>query len=401
MAEITKNGVTAKTLQEYKAEMEQKYLEIDSAWNIDPESPDGLLIAAWSEQLANLDEEVVNAYHSVDPNAAMGQQLDRIAFFAGIRRQAESYSTDIVAFEGEPRIEVPAGTKIRHRITGTLWKTDSTVVTDTEGKASIGVTCTTAGPNGANPGTLTIIATPVARIRTVTNTTGASLGKAEESNNAFRYRRNESVALPGNNQIDNIEAALKNVPGVKQVKIYENLDDDPDENGVFGHSMAIFVDGGEHDDIVLAIATHKNPGCGLNRKNSFPNKISVDILTPKGQPVNITYFRPELVNVHLEVDIKSTSLTEVDKTVITNAIVDYSLVGFDETTGFSKNGFRIGESVAGGRLYTPVNYFVAADEYVSDMRLGARVDDISHKVLSLAFNQLGVFSKEHINITYV
>lgn len=401
MAEITKHGVTGKPLQEYKSEIEAAYLAIDSAWNIDPDSPDGLQIAAWSEQLANLDEEVVNAYHSVDPNAAMGQGLNRIAAFSGIRRQAESYSTDTVEFEGEPRIEVPAGTKIRHRITGTLWETDSAIITDTSGKASIGVTCTTPGANGANPGTLTIIATPVARIHSVTNTTGASLGKAEESNNAFRYRRNQSVALPGNNQIDNIDAALKNLPGVKQVKIYENVDDDPDENGVFGHSMAIFVDGGEHDDIVRTIATHKNPGCGLNRKNVFPHKVSVNTVTPKGQPVNITYFRPELVTVYVETDVKTSSLTEVDKATIANALVDYSLVGFDETTGFAKNGFRIGESVSSGRLYTPVNFFVAADEYVSDMRLGISANDISHKVLTLAFNQLGVFSRENIKITYV
>ncbi|EPK7771296.1 baseplate J/gp47 family protein [Klebsiella oxytoca] len=401
MAEITQHGVTGKTLQEYKSEMEAAYLAIDSAWNIDPDTPDGLQIAAWSEQLANLDEEVVNAYHSVDPNAAMGQALNRIAAFAGIRRQAESYSTDTVQFAGDPLIEVPAGTRVRHRITGTLWQTDSSVVTDTTGAATIGVTCTTPGANGANPGTLTIIATPVARIQSVTNTTGASLGKAEESNNAFRYRRNQSVALPGNNQIDNIDAALKNLPGVKQVKIYENVDDDPDENGVYGHSMAIFVDGGEHDDIVLAIATHKNPGCGLNKKNVFPNKISVDTVTPKGQPLNVTYFRPSLVTMYVEVDIKTASLTEEDKEKIADALVDYTLVGFDETTGFAKTGFRIGESIAAGRLYTPVNYFVAADEYVSDMRIGTSSGSVTQKVIQLKFNQLGVFSRDNVKVKYV
>ncbi|MBZ7262495.1 phage baseplate protein [Klebsiella oxytoca] len=401
MAEITQHGVTGKTLQEYKSEMEAAYLAIDSAWNIDPDTPDGLQIAAWSEQLANLDEEVVNAYHSVDPNAAMGQALNRIAAFAGIRRQAESYSTDTVQFAGDPLIEVPAGTRVRHRITGTLWQTDSSVVTDTTGAATIGVTCTTPGANGANPGTLTIIATPVARIQSVTNTTGASLGKAEESNNAFRYRRNQSVALPGNNQIDNIDAALKNLPGVKQVKIYENVDDDPDENGVYGHSMAIFVDGGEHDDIVLAIATHKNPGCGLNKKNVFPNKISMDTVTPKGQPLNVTYFRPSLVTMYVEVDIKTASLTEEDKEKIADALVDYTLVGFDETTGFAKTGFRIGESIAAGRLYTPVNYFVAADEYVSDMRIGTSSGSVTQKVIQLKFNQLGVFSRDNVKVKYV
>jgi uncharacterized phage protein gp47/JayE len=379
----------------------EKYLAIDSTWNIDPETPDGMAIAVWSELLANLDEEVVNSYHSVDPNSAIGQQLDRIAAFAGIQRQPESFSTDVVEFEGDGLIEVPAGTKVRHRVTGTLWATDTAVITDTSGRASVSVTCTSAGAQGANPGTLTIIATPVARIRSVTNTQGASLGKAEESNNAFRVRRNYSVALPGNNQIDNIKAALDNVTGVKQSLVHENVESETDEHGVYGHSMAIFIDGGETNDIVLAMATHKNPGCGLNRYNTFPNKISVDTFTPKGQPVNITFYRPEYVAIYVQVDIKTSTLGEDEKALIKAAIVDYTLVGFDETTGFAKQGFRIGEALAAGRLYTPTNYFVGGDDYVSNISIGTSESDITKSVIPVAFNQLGVFSVENIKINYV
>ncbi|MFP2164549.1 phage baseplate protein, partial [Enterobacter ludwigii] len=72
-------------------------------------------------------------------------------------------------------------------------------------------------------------------------------------------RRNYSVALPGNNQIDNMKAALDNVTGVKQTLVHENMENETDEHGVYGHSMAVFIDGGETDDIVLAMATHKNP----------------------------------------------------------------------------------------------------------------------------------------------
>jgi uncharacterized phage protein gp47/JayE len=401
MAEITKYGVTGKTLQEYKDEVSEKYLAIDSAWNIDPETPDGMAIAVWSELLANLDEEVVNSYHSVDPNSAIGQQLDRIAAFAGIQRQPESFSTDVVEFEGDGLIEVPAGTKVRHRVTGTVWSTDTVVITDTSGRASVSVTCTSAGAQGANPGTLTIIATPVARIRSVTNTQGASLGKAKESNNAFRVRRNYSVALPGNNQIDNIKAALDNVTGVKQSLVHENVESETDEHGVYGHSMAIFIDGGETNDIVLAMATHKNPGCGLNRYNTFPNKISVDTFTPKGQPVNITFYRPEYVAIYVQVDIKTSTLGEDEKALIKAAIVDYTLVGFDETTGFAKQGFRIGEALAAGRLYTPTNYFVGGDDYVSNISIGTSESDITKSVIPVTFNQLGVFSVENIKINYV
>jgi len=401
MAEITKYGVTGKTLQEYKDEVSEKYLAVDSAWNIDPETPDGMAIAIWSELLANLDEEVVNSYHAADPNSSIGQQLDRIAAFAGIQRQPESFSTDVVVFEGDGLIEVPAGTKVRHRVSGTLWTTDVTIITDSSGKGTVSVTCTTAGAQGANPGTLTIIATPVARIRSVTNTQGASLGKAEESDNAFRVRRNYSVALPGNNQIDNIKAALDNVTGVKQTLVHENVENETDEHGVYGHSMAIFIDGGETDDIVLAMATHKNPGCGLNRYNTFPNKISVDTFTPKGQPVNITFYRPEYVTIYVQVDIKTSTLGEDEKAAIKAAIVYYTLAGFDETSGFAKLGFKIGEALAAGRLYTPTNYFVGGNDYVSNISIGTSEGDINKSVIPVTFNQLGVFSAENITVNYV
>ncbi|MFP2164545.1 baseplate J/gp47 family protein [Enterobacter ludwigii] len=401
MAEITKHGATGTTLQEYKGMVTEKYLGIDPAWNTDPESPDGLAIAVWCELLANLDEEVIHAYHAADPNAAQGQQLDRIAAFAGLQRQPESFSTDVVEFEGDGLIEIPAGVTVRHRISGTLWATDASVITGTDGKASVSVTCTTPGPEGANPGTLTIIASPVPRIRTVTNRQGASLGKAEESDNAFRVRRNYSVALPGNNQIDNMKAALDNVTGVKQTLVHENVENETDEHGVYGHSMAVFIDGGETDDIVLAMATHKNPGCGLNRYNTFPNKISVDTFTPKGQPVNITFFRPEYVAIWVQVDIKTRALGEDDKAKIKAAIVDYTLVGFDETTGFAKQGFRIGEALAAGRLYTPANYFVGGEDYVSNISVGTAAGEVNRSVIPVRFNQLGVFSMENITINYV
>lgn len=67
MAEITKDGVTGTTLQEYKDEITEKYLAIDSGWNLSPETPDGMAIAIWAELFANLDEDVINAYHATDP----------------------------------------------------------------------------------------------------------------------------------------------------------------------------------------------------------------------------------------------------------------------------------------------------------------------------------------------
>ncbi|MFC0227394.1 baseplate J/gp47 family protein [Serratia aquatilis] len=401
MAEITKDGVTGTTLREYLDAMRQTYLGIDQGWDINPESPDGLAIAAWCEMLANLDEGVVAAYHAADPNAAMGRALENIAAFAGVKRRKASFSTAVVEFVGDGLIEVPANTLIRHRINDTLWATDSAVVTSLSGVAHVGVTCLAPGAQGANIGTLTRIATPVPGIRAVTNHEVASLGLDEEKDNAFRIRRSESVALPGNNQIDNMYAALVNVPGVKQVKIFENVESVPDEHGIYGHSMALFVDGGIPENIATTIATHKNPGCGLNRYNAIPNKVTLNTFTPNGQPFAATFFRPDYVSIFVRVEIATSTLTEDDKPKIKQAIVDYTLQGFDETAGFAKKGVRIGERLAAGRLYTPVNYFVAGHEYVAGITIGTAPGRVDKGVIDVAFNQLGVFDVGNIEVIYV
>lgn len=402
MAEITKDGATGTTLSEYKEEIESAYLEIDSSWDIDPSTPDGLAIAVWAEMLANLDEEVLNAYHSVDPNSAIGQQLDRIAMFAGITRQAATHSTASVTFSGENLIEVPAGTLVRHRITGTLWATDVAVITDTNGTATVNVTCQLEGAQTGNAGTLTNIASVVGGVTSVNNDSAASLGLDEETDYAFRVRRNDSVALPGNNQIDTIYSSLVNMDGVKQVRVYENPDSEPDENGVLGHSMAIFIDGADSDDIVTTIATNKNPGCGLNRyNNEIPNKNSIDTFTTVNQqPVNVTYFRPEYFSVYVRVNIVSSTLTDADGDDIKQAIVDYSLYGLTQTVGFAKQGFRIGETIAAGRIFTPVNKLVGSDDYVANISIGLSSDSINLTTIPTRFYELGVFDSENIEVSF-
>ncbi|EMB4322240.1 baseplate J/gp47 family protein [Pluralibacter gergoviae] len=400
MADINKFGATGTTLQEFLADMRQKYLAIDGDWNIEPESPDGLQIAAWCEVLANLDEAIIQAYQSVDPNSAIGQQLDRIAEYASIRRQRATFSTSLVTFTGTPLTAIPAGTQVKHRITGTLWATDNDVVTSSAGTVSVGVTCVSSGSQGANIGTLTKIATPIGGIISVTNGVVASMGLDEETDNAFRIRRTESVARLGSNMIDNIYAELVNVNGVKKIRILENVGDAPDENGIAGHSMAIFVDGGANEDIIAAISRKKNPGCGLNYKTNIPNKISVDTRTATGQPVNITFFRPEYVSVFVRIEVLIDAV-DFDESDLKKRMVDYSLKGFDETLGFSKHGFLIGEDIAAGRLYTPANYVVGGAQYVRTITVGTKSGAVDQNIIPIRFNQLGVFDAGNIEVVYV
>ena len=80
MAEITFNGYVIKTENQWYTEEQQRYLAIDSNWNLDPSTPDGLKLASDSEIWATLDELGLKAYNSKDPNKASGIELNTLYY---------------------------------------------------------------------------------------------------------------------------------------------------------------------------------------------------------------------------------------------------------------------------------------------------------------------------------
>ena len=94
MADITSTGYKIKTMTEWFDDLTNAYLDIDANWQLDPSTPDGLLIATLSEIYATLDELSQTSYNSKDPSKATGLQLDTLAYLTtGSPRQLGSFST--------------------------------------------------------------------------------------------------------------------------------------------------------------------------------------------------------------------------------------------------------------------------------------------------------------------
>jgi hypothetical protein len=234
----------------------------------------------------------------------------------------------------------------------------------------------------------------------VTNDDAASLGTARESNAEFRARRDRSVALPGSNQVDNTFARIANVDDVNQARIYENRTSSTDGNGVDPHSMAIFVDGGDTVEVAEAIARTKAPGCGLNADNTFPNKVQKDVETEQGSPLTVTFYRPELKTIYIEIELEgevSTSTVEAIK----QGIIDYASADYfgSGVTGFDRSGFSIGESVYASKLYTPVNRAIESDAAITSLLIGTDSGSVNQTQIDPGFNGLAVFDKDAISVT--
>lgn len=401
MAVIDSTGARVKTLNEYLDDIRAKYLAIDSAWNINTESPDGNAIEIWSELMANLDEAIIAAYQATDPQTAIDSQLDRIGEFSGITRQTATASTATVTFTGTDGTTIPQGTEVRNAETDTIWTTD-TAVTIASTTVTASVTCQDLGPETAAIGDLSVIATPVAGLSSVTNTQAASLGREKETNAAFRARRARSVSAPGTNQVDSIVGRVADVEGVKHVRVYENVTATADANGLDPHSMAIFVDGGAVEDVAGAIARKKSPGVGFNATNTYPNKVQVSTETEQLSPLDVTFYRPELSTIYVFVTVEG-NISSATVDMIKEFIVEYSngeLFG-DGSIGFDRVGFGIGQTLNAGKLFTPVNKAVSDSGAAQSIEISTDPNLINQQSVDPGFNGLVVLNKDNITVVTV
>lgn len=118
MAELTPNGYTLKTQNEWFDEEKALYLQIDPNWNLDPSTPDGLKLAHDAEIFSALDETLQQAYNARDPNKARGLDLDVVCSLTGVRRQQGTSSTVTLTLGGVAGTLVRANSRVESTTTG-------------------------------------------------------------------------------------------------------------------------------------------------------------------------------------------------------------------------------------------------------------------------------------------
>lgn len=400
MGEITTTGYNVKSQNDWFAEEQDLYLDIDSNWNIDPSTPDGLKIAHDSEVFSAMDETVQQAYNSKDPNKASGYDLDVISAITGTTRSEGTASTisDFV-LTGVVGKTIPAGTRFESTTTGYRFTLDQEWTIPASGSVSVGVTCTTLGEIEAEANTVTEIVDAVDGLVSATNPNPATTGTAEESDSSLRLKRATAVGRPGNNQVDSIYGELYAVDGVRKVKIYENDTSNTDTDGLPPHSVASIVDGGEDEDVAMALYIKKNPGVEFY---VAATEVSVVVTSPV-YPTNtktIKFSRPTYVDMVIEIVVKDDGTLPsqtVLEPLVQNAYVEYGegdLIPAD--VGFKITGFGIGESVPYSSLFTPINKVlgVYGNSYVESLTVNGTSGNID-----IAFNELSRWTTANVSVT--
>lgn len=405
MASLTPTGYVLTTQNEWFAQERQFYLDIDPLWNLDPSTPDGLKMAHDAEIFYALDETILQAYNSKDPNKARGIDLDIICELTGATRSPGSPSSVELDLSGTPGTIVPKGNTFESAATGSRWTTDQQVTLDALGAATVNATCTIAGPTQADATTISRVIDVVGGLASVTNPDPATPGTDQQSDSELRVTRAAAVGRPGNNQIDSMLGELFAVSGVRRVKVYENDTNsaavDPVDNpyGLPAHSIAPIIDGGTDEAVALAIYLKKNPGALLDQPGT-PFEV---LVTSPQYPTNqklIRASRPIYVDMTIAVEVTDdgTLPAGVDQEII-EAFLEFAngdLVPAD--VGFKITGFDIGESVPYSTMFTPINKVIGAygNSYVSSLTLNGGTSNVS-----IDFNELSRWTSANITVTVV
>jgi len=338
--EFTTDGVSADTFQDVFDELVTGFQTIyGNEINLDPDTPDGQRIALLTQKIHDIQDFGIWLYNQSDPDTATGDSLIRQLKLSGIYLLTGDYSQAQLTVIASKSCILPINWTVQDTL-GQNWVTLYEYAL-TAGSNSVTVFSEVEGAIEAAIGTITTPVTIIIGVSSVSNPAIAITGRAEETEEEIRIRRNKSLESSATSTVGGLYSALGLVYNVSDINIIENETNTYDStNALDAHSIWIILTGGDSGDIAEAIAKNISAGCGL--KGSETGLYTEEIILPDGSILD--YIHEE------KFDYSSAN----DLHVRLNATKTNPLVSVDEDgikTALVAESFRIGENAQAGKLY--------------------------------------------------
>ncbi|PHS61059.1 MAG: hypothetical protein COB09_19110 [Thalassobium sp.] len=368
---INADGLQVKTATEILADLTAAYKNIyGNDINVEQNSPDGQNIGIITQMNVDLREILTMINAGFDPDQAVGVVLDQRVTINNITRKGGTYtiqSIDLVITETVTLAGLDADFNNADGVGYTIADDagNEWILIDTEtfiaGAYSRNFRARKVGQVETVIGTITKFVTVVLGVTSVINSVGVlSTGTDEETDAELRVRRQRSVAIASNGYLNGIEGALLNVEGVSNAKVYENITNVVDADGIPAHAIWCIVGGGANTDIGTVIFTKKTAGANMK------GAVTVDFTTISGTIFTAKFDRPTSEDLYMRFDIQKTDpAATFDQAAIKTSIVvatSYEIGEFAETSSLTATASTaITENGGGG---VPVNMEVSDDGVV-------------------------------------
>jgi uncharacterized phage protein gp47/JayE len=267
---LTDTGFVRRTYAEIIAALETWQREkISTKLDLSEKTVLGNINAIVSEELAQTWETLEAAAGGLDPDTAVAALLVGVCKLTGVVRSGADYGHVAgVTLTFDRATTIPANTLLLsvEGEAANIWINDSEIIAATAGTQTADFTSVGTGSTyAAAAETLTVINTPILGLVSASNSTEATAGTDQQSLDALRTEREASLAAIGKGTTAAIAAALLDVPGVLDARVFENDTDIIDGDGIPPHAIrpAIWDGTGEAaEDTALAQAIYDTKSSG-------------------------------------------------------------------------------------------------------------------------------------------
>lgn len=362
------NGLQIKTASEIQQELVADLQAIYGPdINVASNSPDGQMIGIYTQAGVDIRELNSQTYNSFDPDRAVGRQLDERVAINHIARAGGTYTLINLDITVDRTVTLSGLDSAFNDINGTGFTVQDNAGTQfilvdsatlTVGTSSRSFRSKTLGRIETTVNTITNQVTIVLGVTAVNNPSApTNLGQNEETDAQLRARRQQSPAIASQGYLDGLYAALLNLDGVVDARVYENNTATTDANGILRNSIWAIVEGGSNTDIANALRS-KTYGVGMK------GTVTVNIARAAGNDFIAKFDRPTSVPLYIKFDLKRVGGTSFvfDLPSIKQYIVDttnYRIGEYAETSKPTANAVDGIAAQGGGGV--PINLQLSTD----------------------------------------
>lgn len=316
------------------------------------ETPQGQLASSQSAIIADKNAVFAEYVNQINPDTASGAMQDVIARIYFLNRKPALPTTVQCQCIGDFGTIIPVGAQVQDT-SGNIYVCTQAGSIPIGGTVTLSFACTVSGPIACPSNTVTRVYRAIPGWNTVNNSAPGVAGADVETQAAFAYRRQQSVALNAQGSLPSVYANVFNVDDVLDVYAFENVTGSPMTVGatsysLVAHSLYVAVVGGVAADIAQAIWAKKGLGCNYN------GNTTVTVVDPSGYlppypSYPVKFQIPAALPIKFAVQLANSALLPANIVDLVRAAIIASFTGAD-----GSQRVRMGSLLLAAKFYPGV-----------------------------------------------
>lgn len=389
---IDKDGLHTQTVTEIKDSLVSAYQNIyGDDITVSSDSPDGQRINIEAQAKADLLDYSKQVYNSFDVDTVIGDAQDRLYKINNVYRQNADFTYVVVNVTVSQAVNLDGLDDNALDLNGTGYTVAdeignnfilvNSVSLSNAGTYPLEFRAEKIGAVDVSPNTIVVMVTVVAGVSGVNNPAKQYLtGATQESDSAFRIRRNKSTAISAQGFYDAMEGQFLSIPNVTSAKVYENTPTSQEiPQSAASSAIWCIIEGGLDSDIAKIIYANRTFGCAMI------GSTSATVTRADGTTFTALFDRPTPQDLYLDITIKSRTGLIPDE--------DYIKAQLVETLSFG-----IYEQVTSSDIVIAINN-IDNSVYVESCELSVDGISFDYSVTPTTKDKYFTLSEANINIT--